>query len=180
MGYRHSAEEILEAAVSTALESGLAALTFKRVGERLEISDRTVVYYFPTKLDLINAVAGALVADMMHLLEQAFGSEPLSQRDLMKRAWPVLTTPAADRVFAIYFEVIGLASSGHAPYDELAAGLVEGWVDWLGPRMLGRTAKVRRSRALATVAQIDGLLLVRHVLGAAAAEAAAREAGLRT
>jgi len=180
MGYRHSTEEILEAAVTVALESGMAALTFSRVGERLEISDRTVVYYFPTKLALINAVAGALVSDMMKLLEDAFGSKPLSQRDLMHRAWPVLTTPPADRVFALYFEIIGRASSGHAPYDTLAPALVEGWVDWLAPRMLGSSATIRRRRALATVAQIDGLLLVRHILGANAGEAAARETGIRT
>ncbi len=180
MGYRHSAEEILEAAVAIALESGFAALTFSRVGKRLEISDRTVVYYFPTKLDLINAVAGALVADMVNLLEDAFGSKPLSQKDLMKRAWPVLTTASADRVFALYFEIVGLASSGRAPYDELAAVLVAGWVDWLAPRMLGSSADVRRRRALATVAHIDGLLLLRHVLGAAQGEAAAREHGIST
>lgn len=179
MGYRHSAEEILEAAVEVALESGIAALTFSRVGGRLEISDRTVVYYFPTKLDLVNAVAGALVTDMVNLLEDAFGSKPLNQKELMNRAWPVLTTPSADRVFALYFEIIGLAGSGHAPFDTLAAGLVAGWVDWLSPRMLGSSAKIRRRRALATVAHVDGLLLVRHVLGAAEAEAAAAETGIR-
>jgi AcrR family transcriptional regulator len=180
VGYRHSSEEILEAAVTIALESGLAALTFKRVGERLQVSDRTVVYYFPTKLDLIHAVADALVTDMMQLLEEAFGSERLSQKDLMNRAWPVLTTASANRVFALYFEIIGLATSGHEPYDVLAAGLVAGWVDWLEPRMLGRTTNIRRRRALATVAQIDGLLLVRHILGPASGDAAAREAGIST
>jgi AcrR family transcriptional regulator len=180
MGYRHSAGEILQAAVTIALESGIAALTFSRVGKRLKISDRTVVYYFPTKLRLIDAVAGALATDMMHLLEDAFGSEPLSQEELMNRAWPVLTTPSADRVFALYFEIIGLASSGQAPYDALAGGLLAGWVDWLGPRTHGGSAETRRRRALATVAQIDGLLLVRRVLGADAGETAAREAGIRT
>jgi AcrR family transcriptional regulator len=178
MGYRHSAEEILDAAVAIALESGMAALTFGRVGERLAISDRTVVYYFPTKLDLINAVADALVVDMVGLLEEAFGSKPLGQKELMKRAWPMLTTGSADRVFALYFEIVGLAASGQAPYDALATGLVAGWVDWLEPRMLGSRADVRRRRALATVAQIDGLLLVRHVLGAAQGDEAAREAGI--
>ena len=178
MGYRHSADDILDAAVAIALESGLAALTFSRVGERLGISDRTVVYYFPTKLDLINAVADALVADMVQLLEEAFGSTPLSQKQLMNRAWPVLTTGSADRVFAIYFEIVGLASSGQAPYDVLASGLVAGWVDWLAPRILGSTADIRRRRALATVAQIDGLLLVRHVLGAPSGDAAARGSGI--
>jgi AcrR family transcriptional regulator len=180
MGYRHSREEILESAVAVALESGMAALTFGRVGARLAISDRTVVYYFPTKLDLVNAVAGALVADMMNLLEEAFGSKPLHQKDLMNRAWPALTTTSADRVFALYFEIVGLASSGNAPFDTLAPALVAGWVDWLGPRVLGSTADIRRRRALATVAQIDGLLLVRHVLGADAGDDAAREAGIRT
>ena len=180
MGYRHSSEEILEAAVAVALESGLAVLTFKRVGERLEISDRTVVYYFPTKLDLIRGVADALVADMVQLLEEAFGSQRLTQKDLMNRAWPVLTTAPADRVFALYFEIIGLAASGQEPYDVLSAGLVAGWVDWLEPRVLGSTAEIRRRRALATVAQIDGLLLVRHVLGPASGDAAARESGIST
>jgi len=179
VGYRHSSDEILKAAVAIALESGVAALTFSRVGRRLKISDRTVVYYFPTKLDLVNAVTGALVTDMMALLEDAFGSEPLSQIDLMRRAWPVLTTPSADRVFALYFEIVGLASSGQAPFDMLAARLVEGWVEWLGPRVLGSSKEIRRRRALATVAQIDGLLLVRLVLGSAAADEAVREAGIR-
>ena len=179
MGYRHSPDEILEAAVAVALESGMAALTFSRVGAELGISARTVVYYFPTKLDLVLAVAGALAADVERMLEDAFGSEPLTPKDLVVRAWPVLTTPAADRVFTLYFEIVGLAASGKAPYDVLAPGLVEGWVAWLAPRVLGSTPDVRRRRALATVAQVDGLLLIRLVLGAEAADAAAREAGVR-
>jgi len=180
MGYRHSPDEILDAAVAVAMGSGMAALTFSRVGAELGISDRTVVYYFPTKLDLVTAVAGALAADVVPLLEEAFGSEPLSQKELMDRAWPVLSTPVADRVFALYFEIVGLAASRQAPYDVLAPGLVEGWVDWLAPRVVGSTPDIRRRRALATVAQVDGLLLLRLVLGADAADDAARQAGVRT
>lgn len=179
MGYRHSADEILSAAVAVTLESGIAALTYSQVGKRLSISGRTVVYYFPTKLDLVSAVTGALVGDMVGLLEEAFGSEPLSGNDLIKRAWPVLTTPSADKVFALYFEIVGLASSGTPPYGALASGLVDGWVDWLEPRVRGSTAAVRRRRALAAVGQIDGLLLLRHVLGGEAADEAARGLGIR-
>ena len=53
MGYRHSEAEILEAATAVALEAGMAGLTFSAVGARLGISDRTVVYYFPSKPDLV-------------------------------------------------------------------------------------------------------------------------------
>jgi len=178
MGYRHSSEEILGAAVVLALESGMARLTFSQVGARLGISDRTVVYYFPTKADLISAVVGALVADTERLLEEAFGSAPLSQDELMRRAWPVLADPAADPVFRLFFEIIGLAAAGQDPYVDLAAGIASGWVEWLGPRTVGSNPEVRRRRALATMSHIDGLLLVRSVLGPGAAEAAARESGV--
>ncbi len=179
MGYRHSRVDILGAATAVALEHGMAALTFGKVGERLGISDRTVVYYFPTKPTLVLAVAEALGAHLMELLDRAFGSQPRSQQELLRRAWPALTTGDADRVFALYFEMVGLASARQSPYDEIAAAMAAGWVEWLTPRTLGSSADIRRRRALATVAQIEGLLLVRQVLGAEAADVAARELGLR-
>jgi AcrR family transcriptional regulator len=178
VGYRHSSDEILSAAVAVALEGGMASLTFAKVAARLGISDRMVVYYFPSKPDLVLAVAQALGRDLEALLEQAFGAGRRSPSELLRRAWPVLTTEEADRVFAVYFEIVGLASAGVAPYDLLAPALVEGWVAWVAPRMAGRTAEVRRRQALAAVAQLDGLLLVRRLLGPAAADAAAKEAGV--
>jgi len=178
MGYRHSPDEILEAAVGLALESGLGALTFGGVGRRLSISDRTVVYYFPTKTDLLSAVVAALVRDTEALLEEAFGSSPLSPQEIVQRAWPVLANRSADPVFRLFFELVGLASTGQHPYVGLAAGVAAGWVTWLEPRMLGERAEVRRCRALATVAQIEGLLLVRQMLGPEDGDAAAREAGV--
>jgi AcrR family transcriptional regulator len=145
MGYRHTREEILEAAVATVLEGGMAALTFSKVGARLGISDRTVVYYFASKTELVVAVTQAMGADLVRLLESAFGAGPSTPAELVATAWPVLTTGAADRVFALYFEIIGLASAGQAPYDELAHSLLDGWVQWLAPRLHGSTAEIRSS-----------------------------------
>jgi AcrR family transcriptional regulator len=157
----------------------MSALTFSKVAEELQISDRTVVYYFATKTDLVAAVIEVLGQDLVVLLDEAFGSEPKSSIELVNQAWPVLTSPSADAVFGIYFEIVGLASAGQEPYVDLARSLVNGWVDWLIPRTVGSSAAIRRRRALATVAQIDGLLLLRRVMGAEAADAAARELGIR-
>lgn len=163
---------MLEASVAVAGEFGLSGLTFAKVAERLGTSDRMVVYYFPTKADLITATIVRMGGDLQVMLAKAFGAEPRSVDELIATAWPVLASRHADRVFAVLFEAIGLASAGKEPYSVLAPALLDGWATWLEPRVIGSSAKVRRRRALGVMATIDGLLLLRRLLGADAAQAA--------
>lgn len=178
MGHKHSQEEILEAAVATAFEHGLGNVTFGKVAKHLGISDRIVVYYFPTKDDLVEEVLVAIGLQVQDAVIAAFTEPATDHVGLAAAAWPILAQPDVDPVFALYFEASGLAAAGRAPFDRLVPALVEAWVAWAAEFVTGTPAR-RRREAEATIALLDGLLLLRQLSGAAAADRAAKALGIR-
>lgn len=178
MGYRHSRDEILAAAVEVAHDDGLAALTFGKVASRRGIADRTVVYYFATKDELITAVLAAIGAELQTTLAHQAAGTFADHVELVGALWPALAGHGADRSTACYLEAVGLAAAGVEPYRSLAPVLMQGWIDWLAPRLEGTPAH-RRREATAAVALLDGLLVVRHVLGAEHARRALQRAVAR-
>jgi AcrR family transcriptional regulator len=177
MGPRHSRERLLEGALQVVLESGLSRLSFGRVAAHLGISDRTVVYYFPTKEQLAADVVAVLGHRLQTTLDVAVDGPAPDHIALLRAAWPVLTHPDADRTFALFFEAVGLAAAGRRPYDTLVPALVDGWIDWAADHLTGPAAE-RQAEARATVAVADGLLLLRRIAGPDAAASAARRLGV--
>jgi AcrR family transcriptional regulator len=178
MGYRHDRDDMLRAATRVTLADGLGALTFSRVATEVGTSDRMVVYYFPTKADLVVGVVTAFGAELQATLETAFGPDRLAADELMRRAWPALNSGDAATMFDRFFEILGLAIAGQAPYNDLATALLNGWIDWLTDRVDAPTQAQRRAIAASVVARIDGLLLVQRISGTRLAREAARELGI--
>lgn len=173
VGYRHSKDDILDGAVATAFADGLSQLSFGNVARRLGISDRVVVYYFPSKDDLIGEVLVALGEQLQAALAPAFAKPAADHVEVLRVAWPVLARSEVDPVFALFFEASGLAATGREPYRTLVAELMQGWTVWV-QSLLGGTLAQRRAEAAAAMATIDGLLLMRQVVGPDAADVAAR------
>jgi AcrR family transcriptional regulator len=177
MGYRHTKDDILAGALAAVFEDGLSQLTFGRLAKRLGISDRIIVYYFPSKDDLIGEVLLVVGAQLQTTLAPAFATPATDHLGLLRAAWPVLARPEADPVFALFFEAGGLAASGREPYRTLVPQLVELWIEWAAA-FVGGTAKRRRSEAEAAIAVLDGLLLIRQLAGPEIADRAARRLGV--
>lgn len=178
MGHRHTKEEILAAAVETGFDLGLSQITYGRVAKRLGISDRIVVYYFPSKDDLISNVLVCLGLQLQQNLGPAFAAPRADHLALLRAAWPILARPEVDPVFALYFEATGLAAAGREPFHSLVPQLVEGWITWAA-EVIDGTRRQRRTEAETAIAVLDGLLLLRQLAGHDAADRAARRLGVR-
>ena len=175
---RYTKGQILEGAVETALANGLSQLSFGRVAAHLDTNDRTVVYYFPSKDDLVGEVLLSVGLRLQDVLAETTTAKAKNHVDLVRAIWPVVATEDADPVFALFFEANGLAAAALAPYDELVPALVDEWVRWAAERIQGASAR-RREEAEAAIALVDGLLLLRQLGGADAAERAAKRLGVR-
>ena len=80
-------------ALDAALEGGLSRLTFGRLAARLKISDRTVVYYFPTKDDLVTSVLSVVGDRLQTVLAAAFSTPMRDRRALVATEWPDVAQP---------------------------------------------------------------------------------------
>lgn len=165
-------------ASTTAVGDGLSQLTFGRLAKRLGISDRIVVYYFPTKADLISEAILAIGARLQETLAPVLAQRAADHHELIKAVWPVIATPDADAVFALFFEANGLATSGREPYRSLVPTLVELWIAWAAEFIDGAPEE-QRIEAETAIALIDGLLFLRLLAGPEPAERAARRIGVR-
>jgi AcrR family transcriptional regulator len=177
VGYRHDRDDIVRAGIEVVLAEGLAALSFGKVAKTLGISDRMVVYYFPSKDALTTSIVATMGAQLQELLEGAFPAKA-SPDALMRTAWPILASSKVDALMAVYFEIVGLASAKKEPFVGLSAALVEAWVAWISELIDVEAPAERRRVAWSIVARIDGLLMVRQVCGARAANDAARALGI--
>ncbi len=177
MGHKHSRDEILTGAVETAIRDGLSQLTFGRVAKHLGINDRTVVYYFPTKDDLVGDVLASMGAQLQHTLAPALQGPVADHLELLRAAWPILATEEADPTFSFFFEANGLAVAGREPYATAVRGLVATWIDWTAEFVDGDD-EYRRVEAETAIALLDGLLLLRLLAGPPASERAARRLGI--
>ena len=177
MGHRHTKDEILEGALTVAFDDGLSQLTYGRVARQLGISDRIVVYYFPSKEELVSEVLVAVGVQLQQALEPAFSTSAKDHLELVKAAWPIMARAEADAVFALFLEANGLAASGREPYRTLVPQLVDAWITWAADYLQGTPTR-RRAEAEAAIALLDGLLLLRQMAGAAAADRAAKRIGI--
>jgi AcrR family transcriptional regulator len=113
---------LLDAAIAAVREGGYAALTQPKVAARAGMSQSHLTYYFPTRSDLVTAVAERVVSAQLTRLEAQEVSP--SREAAVKNVTALVTSTETTRVFmALVLAADGGEPSARAPMRELVSGM---------------------------------------------------------
>ena len=166
---RHRAQEILQAARALLVENGYAALTTRKVAQRVGIRQSNVQYDFPAKVDLVRALFESSIAESMRPLARMMVRRRMSPE--RRLAWALdqfLQSHQSLEQQVFVRELWALAA-----HDNAVAGVMNGfyrrWVDITTKNLLQITPALglRRAqrRALLIISLVDGLSLFHGAAG---------------
>ena len=112
----------MQAALDLIGESGLGAFTQPRVAQRLGLRQSHVTYYFPTRDDLLAAVADEAVRQRVATLREAQATAP-GPREQVAALARVLASPERTRVLMALTQSADHNEAVRAAFGTLSAGL---------------------------------------------------------
>jgi AcrR family transcriptional regulator len=152
-------ESLLEAAIAAVREGGYAALTQPKVAARAGMSQSHLTYYFPTRSDLVQAVAERIVRTQLARVDTQ--AVPLSREAALKNVTALVTATETTRVFMALVLAADAEPSASAPLGELVSGMRQR-VTYLLAALSGDTGSPERVSSHAD----DGRLFHAAVVGA--------------
>jgi AcrR family transcriptional regulator len=165
---RHRAQEILQAARALLVENGYAALTTRKVAQRVGIRQSNVQYYFPAKVDLVRALFESSIAESMRPLARMVRKRMSPERRLSWALDQFLQSHQSLQQQVFVRELWALAA-----HDPAVAGVMNAfyrrWIDITTKNLLEITPALglRRAqrRALLIISLVDGLSLFHGAAG---------------
>jgi AcrR family transcriptional regulator len=114
-------EALIEAAIAAVREGGYPALTQPKVAARAGMSQSHLTYYFPTRSDLVKAVAERIVRTQFERIDAQ--EAPLSRESALKNVTALVTATGTTRVFMALVLAADSEPSARAALGELVAGM---------------------------------------------------------
>lgn len=175
-------DELLDGAVAWTIEHGLADLSLRPMAKALGTSDRMLLYYFGTKDELVAAVVDRAADGLAAALELVLPELSRSPKAFVDGIWGLLTDPAAQGVVDLFLELFVLTRRRGEPYASASARVIERWLELGAPALVAMGVPSRQAPGVvaATLAQLDGGILLAAAGAADAQLAAVRKAAVAT
>jgi AcrR family transcriptional regulator len=166
---QHRAEEILSAARSVLVEEGYAALSTRKVAQRVGIRQSNVQYYFPAKTDLVRALFERSTATNMEQLSRRMAQRRMTPKQRLTWTIDLFLRSHQSLDQQVFLRELWALAAHDSEVAAVMNGFYERWVDLATENLLEINPKLglRRAqrRALLIVSLVDGLSLFHGAAG---------------
>ncbi len=149
-------EALLDAMADHMLAEGLAASTLRPLARAAGTSDRMLLYYFPTKDALLEAVLSRVAARMTDALEQHRAPGPLPADALFDRFAGLVLSPAFGPTRALFLEIASRAARADPLCRAVGKQIGEGFLAWIAAQIDAPTEAARIADARRLLTRVEG------------------------
>lgn len=157
------------------LANGLGQASLRPMARAAGTSDRMLLYYFRDKAELLEAVLGAIVAELYSEIAAVLpGKERLPPRELFERLGRLVAGARLQPYMRLWSELSAAAGRGEAPVAPIAERIAEGFAAFAEARLDVADPDERCELAALLLVQIDGAALLEPFAGGSYSQAAHR------
>jgi AcrR family transcriptional regulator len=157
------------------LANGLGQASLRPMARAAGTSDRMLLYYFRDKAELLEAVLGAIVAELYAEIEAVLpGEDRLQPCEVFERLGSLVARAGLQPYMRLWSELSAAAGRGEAPVAPIAERIAEGFAAFAEARLDVADPDERRELAALLLVQIDGAALLEPFAGGAYSRAAHR------
>jgi len=149
-------QDLIEAVVAYLLTHGLGNTGLRALAGAARTSDRMLVYYFGSKETLIDQCLGLISDRLTGQLDQALTDDEYSADALLEALMAQSGNPALLATVRLWFELVGLAVRGEAPYAGKAREIAGRWIAWMESKL----PRAQRPLAADLFARLEGRLML--------------------
>ena len=148
---------LVEAVVAHLLVHGLTNTGLRALAGAARTSDRMLVYYFGSKEALLDQCLGLISDRLTGQLDLLLREPEYAAEDLLATLLAAASNPDFVPTIKLWFELVGLAVRGEAPYAGKAREIARRWIGWIE----GKLSPAERPLAADLFARLEGQLMLR-------------------
>lgn len=150
---------VVERLSSHLLNHGLGQTSLRQLAAAAEVSDRMLLYYFADKAEVLTATLTNIAQGLVTALDAALPDERVAPDVLLTRSLVLMRGPTMLPSIRLWLEIVIAAAHKQAPFPQLAAQIMEGFLSWLEQRLDVADEQERAEAAAHILATVDGIAL---------------------
>jgi AcrR family transcriptional regulator len=152
-------ERVLERLSAHFIATGLGEMSLRQLAAAAGVSDRMLLYYFADKAEVLRQSLFRVADNFVAVLDTSLPDDRVAADVLMIQALTLVRAPALRPSMRLWLQIVAAAAAGEPPFPDVAAAIIDGFLDWLSARMDVADPAAGREAAALILATIDGLAM---------------------